>query len=491
MKAIILAAGIGSRLRPITNIKPKGMVKVNGQPIIEYQIKAYLSAGICESNIYVVAGYKIEMIENYILDMFPEINIIRNNDYEKTNNMFSLYLCLRHIANSDVVISNGDCVYADNIVNNFILMKGGNLIASDRGSYTDENMKIIVKDGVVTHISKQIAVSEAYGNSIDLYKIECDAVEKLLEIIRTIIAKDRTLWTELALDELFEFIDFLPYDIQGKKWMEIDNFEDLQLAETKFCELDLDSKKAIIFDLDGTVYLGNKPIVGTIDFIKRNVDKDIFFITNNTSKDLDDYIVKLESYGLSVGEHQIISPLLPLVSYLNSNCITNVYIVGNECFQAYLRNHVEGLSITDNIKECQAVIVAYDTELTYEKLKKSSLLLHDESKIFLATHEDIVCPTEDGNIPDIGSMLKLLELTTHRRPDVFFGKPNDLILEPVLNNYSTDDIVIVGDRVYTDMVLAKNNGIDFVLVLSGETKRETVEALDVFPEMIVPDLGAA
>ena len=254
--------------------------------------------------------------------------------------------------------------------------------------------------------------------------------------------------------------------------------------------MDLDSKECFVFDLDGTVYLGDAPIAGTIDFIKRNQDRrEIFFLTNNTSKNLADYTKKLARFGLEVGLERILSPLLPLVDHLEKNAITRVYPVGNASFQAYLRERLPQLEFTAG-DDCQAVLLAYDTELTYQKLKTSCLLLQRPEVAFLATHPDLVCPSERGPLPDTGSFIKLYEAATGRLPQIVFGKPNTRVLAPLLERYTREEMVMVGDRLSTDKRLAENAGIDFILVLSGEARRGDLAGVEHQPALVVDDLGA-
>jgi HAD superfamily hydrolase (TIGR01450 family) len=490
MNVIILAAGIGSRLRPLTHVKPKGMVKVNGIPIIEHQIKAYLNAGIPMSKINIAVGYKSNFIDDYINSKYPEINIITNKDYDTTNNMYSLNLCLNKIEEDQTIVSNGDCVYDYDIIKEFISSGLLNSVACDKDSYTDENMKVVVNENKIIHISKQITEEDAYGNSIDLYKIDKTSIPKLKIIVSEMINKDPNLWSELALDKLFAFVEFSPFDIKGKNWMEIDNYDDLYEAEKKFSNFSLTNKKALIFDLDGTVYLGNKPIKGTIDFIIKNSKKyDMFFMTNNTSKNLVDYVEKLKKLDIETSLEKIISPLLPLIDYLKNHQILNIFLVGNSNLEKYIKEKIPNITFSNDENLCQAVVVGYDTELTYEKLKNASLLLKNENIKFIATHEDIVCPTEKGDIPDIGAILKLLEVTINRKPTIIFGKPNPILLEQLKSKYISNEMVVIGDRIYTDKVLANNAKIDFILVLSGETKREHIEELEIFPELILKDCG--
>ena len=253
--------------------------------------------------------------------------------------------------------------------------------------------------------------------------------------------------------------------------------------------MDLATKNCFVFDLDGTVYLGDRPIQGTIDFIKRNMGKkEIFFLTNNTSKNLADYTRKLASVGLDVGIDRILSPLLPLVDYLAETAIERVYPVGNTSFQSYLKQHLPAIEFTSDAR-CQAIVLGYDTELTYEKLAASCLLLQRPDVRFLSTHPDLVCPSAQGPLPDTGSFVKLYEAATGRLPEVVFGKPNTIVLSPLLKRFRQDEMVMVGDRLSTDKLLAENAGIDFILVLSGEAKREDLPGLQRQPGLVVEDLG--
>lgn len=254
--------------------------------------------------------------------------------------------------------------------------------------------------------------------------------------------------------------------------------------------MDISAKNCIVFDLDGTVYLGDTPIQSTIDFIKRNQGKrEIFFLTNNTSRSLADYTKKLARFGLDVGLARILSPLLPLVDYLKEHRITHLYPVGNTSFQAFLKERMPEVMFTSGA-DCQVVVLGYDTELTYEKLATSCLLLQRPEVRFFSTHPDLVCPSDKGPLPDTGSFVKLYEAATGRLPELVFGKPNTRVLAPLLKRFRPDEMVMVGDRLSTDKLLAENAGIDFILVLSGEAKREDLPVLERQPTLVLDDLGS-
>lgn len=498
IKAIILAAGIGSRLRPLTLEKPKCMVKVNGLPLLEHQIKNYIQAGLKKDSIYVVVGYQSQIIKDFLDKKYKGINIVENKDFLSTNNMYSLYLALNKVKMDDqevLFINNGDCIYNPNIISSLTIDKYSNLIACDKGSYIPESMKIRVNGEKVVDISKDIFERSAFGVSIDLYKMGFSAVQKLKKIIEGYIytKKDRTLWTEVSLKDLFKYEIFKPHNIKGKTWVEIDNLDDLALADIKFSHIDIKNKKCFIMDLDGTVYLGNKPIIGTINFINKYMDKkDFYFLTNNTSKLPTDYVKTLKKMGINTSGNRIITPIYPLLDYLKQKKITKVYFVANSRFINHLKTKINTIQITDNPQECEAIILAYDTELTYQKLKTASLLLQQNKDVlFLATHIDMFCPTENGNIPDIGSMIMVLKETTGRKPDKIFGKPNKILLKNIKNKYKDEEVVIVGDRLKTDKKLSDNLNYDFICVLSGETKRKDVEMLNTenYPSMVIKNLG--
>src|SRR5674476_642499 len=198
-----------------------------------------------------------------------------------------------------------------------------------------------------------------------------------------------------------------------------------------------DVYKRQVLDLDGTVYVGDRPIRGTLEFIDRNAgERAFYFITNNTSKLPEDYRLRLNAMGIPVDNDHVITPLAPLIAYLQARSIRNAYLLGNVRFEAYLRQALPELQLTADPDACEALIVAYDTELTYDKLRDAAILLQQNSRLlFLATHGDLVCPTERGFVPDCGCILSVLEKTTGRRPTAVFGKPSPHLLKRIAEQY--------------------------------------------------------
>jgi choline kinase len=239
MQGIILAAGIGSRLRPLTDNRPKCLVDVLNKPILQYQIEAYKKANI--KNVIIVSGYLSEKIKEYLVSHpFDNMNlqIIFNKDFSTTNNMYSFWLAKNYIK-SEIILLNGDVVFDPAILKELRDSDITNLIASNIGVYKEENMKIKLSNGWVKEISKDIPKSDFFATSIDIYKISTIAKDRLFDIIerRYIQKNDLNKWIEVALQDLFALEYFYPLNIKHKKWIEIDNIQDLEEAKSMFTRI--------------------------------------------------------------------------------------------------------------------------------------------------------------------------------------------------------------------------------------------------------------
>lgn len=233
MKAVILAAGLGTRLRPITNDVPKCMVPVNGIRIIDKQIDNLLANGV--NDIYVVDGYKAEVLASHLKESFPQVHIISNPRYAETNNMFSLYLTSLYVKGEEFILMNADVYYDSNIIAGLLQGDNQSKIACDCSGYLEESMKITIDGGKINHISKKIIPEEHFAVSIDVYRISARDSKVLFKEVEDIILvqKDENSWTEVALDRIFKDTNFIPYVIRGR-WFEIDNHDDLHKAERIF-----------------------------------------------------------------------------------------------------------------------------------------------------------------------------------------------------------------------------------------------------------------
>lgn len=252
----------------------------------------------------------------------------------------------------------------------------------------------------------------------------------------------------------------------------------------------LKGKKLWLFDMDGTIYLGNKIFDGTLDLLS-NISAcggKFVFITNNSSKGIDDYLKKVSAMGIKAEKNNFYTSVDASASLLKErfgNAL--IYAQGTDSFVENLK--AEGLNITTEYDEnAKCVIVGFDTDLTAKKLTNTCKTLLKDIPYY-ATNPDWVCPTEFGYIPDCGSMCFGIEKATGKSP-VFIGKPNSLMIEEVLKKFGADkkDAVVIGDRIYTDIASGVNAGVDTVLVLSGETTISVCDKSDIKPTFVIQDV---
>lgn len=235
MKALILAAGLGTRLAPITNDRPKSLVQVNGKPILLKQIENLHENGIYD--ITVVSGYKADILEKTVHGRFPEIKILESVDYANTNNMYSAYLAKEGLANHDFLMMNADVFFDASVIAALLECKAENAIVTDIGNYLEESMKVVERDGRLVHIAKDIRPEDALGASIDVYKFSARGGTAFFAKCAEYIEKkgERKLWSEVALDGILGEVVFRACPLKGR-WLEIDNHEDLAAAEALFVE---------------------------------------------------------------------------------------------------------------------------------------------------------------------------------------------------------------------------------------------------------------
>lgn len=251
----------------------------------------------------------------------------------------------------------------------------------------------------------------------------------------------------------------------------------------------LSSIKAFVLDMDGTIYLSDHLLPGAGEFVKylQQTDIPFLFLTNNSSKHRKLYADKLNGLGLNVDPSVIFTSGEATATFLQQHFpdIKNIDLYGTSALEEEFASY--GFELT--VENPQAIVLGFDTTLTYEKLWR----LCDEVRSglpYFATHPDINCPLENGVMPDIGSMIAFVEASTGRRPDYVIGKPNRLIVESLIKRLElpANQICMVGDRLYTDIALGQA-GLRTVLVLSGETTAEDLIDSRYQPDMVVENIG--
>lgn len=252
----------------------------------------------------------------------------------------------------------------------------------------------------------------------------------------------------------------------------------------------LSQVRCFMLDMDGTFYLGDRLLEGSLDFLDalERTGRRALFVTNNSSKSADRYVRKLR--GMGVRE--------PFLNVLTSGqaagryCLRTfpgkrAFLLGNEL----LRAELEGMGLLIDNARPDYVLIGYDTTLDYEKMTKVCDFVRSGLP-YIATHPDFNCPTETGFAPDIGAIIAFIEASAGRRPDVILGKPYAGIVQDALEltGLEKHELAMVGDRLYTDIATGKNFGILSILVLTGEARMEDIAKTGVEPDLIFERLSA-
>ena len=249
--------------------------------------------------------------------------------------------------------------------------------------------------------------------------------------------------------------------------------------------------KLFLFDMDGTLYLGDRLFDFTGELLAeiRRIGGRYLFMTNNSSKSVADYIKKLEKLGISASYEDFITSSQATADYLHINHKGNkLYVCGTRSLKEELRK--EGFCVTEIADEAECIVMGFDTELTFQKLEDVSRLLLTKDIPYIATNPDLVCPTEFGSVPDCGSVCQMIYNATGKRP-VVIGKPSARMPELAMKRLGIprEQTCVIGDRIYTDIKCGLNAGITGILVMSGETTPKILTASEDKPHLVLSDAG--
>lgn len=248
-----------------------------------------------------------------------------------------------------------------------------------------------------------------------------------------------------------------------------------------------------VLDLDGTIYLENTIIDGAIEFIDtlKKHHRRFIFLTNNSSKNTEDYVEKLKRMGLDIeASHVLTSGEATRRTLQKDTSLKRLYLLGTSRLEHEFKT--AGFELVTSPKESvDAVVLGFDTTLTYQKLWDACDLIR-EGVPYYATHPDFNCPLQGGKMmPDTGAMIAFIKAATGREP-IVIGKPHKPVVDVLAERLgvTNDKMIMVGDRLYTDMTMAIEHGMTSVLVMSGETTTEMLEKSALKVEYVFPSVKA-
>lgn len=243
--------------------------------------------------------------------------------------------------------------------------------------------------------------------------------------------------------------------------------------------MSLQNKKLFLFDIDGTLALGDTLFDGSRGLLSHiaSIGGKSYFITNNSTKSGADYVQKFQkSFQLETTEDLFVTSGFMTIRLLKQHFSDKkIYCLGTRSFVDELRKN--GLSVTEKVEpDVACVLVGFDSELTYHKLEVACELLATTDVPFYATNPDLCCPVPFGFVPDCGSICEMLINSTGKTP-VYLGKPNAQVVELCMeaSGFSKEETLVVGDRLYTDIACGINAGVDTCVLFTGEAKKADLE----------------
>lgn len=247
---------------------------------------------------------------------------------------------------------------------------------------------------------------------------------------------------------------------------------------------DLKNKKLFLFDMDGTIYEEDRLFDGTLQLLEyiQSIGGEYIFITNNSSKSVVDYIKKVNQLGIVAKRENFFTSAQATIVFIEENYPhAKVYCQGTKSLLKELSD--SGIDVTDQVRDnIDLVLVGFDTELTSEKIRNTCEVLSTRDVPFIATNPDVRCPVSFGFLPDCGSICEMISKSVDKTP-IYIGKPEPTMVNVVRKklNYSLSETVVIGDRLYTDIMTGINAGVSSVCVLTGEATADDIQQGSIKP----------
>jgi HAD superfamily hydrolase (TIGR01450 family) len=259
-------------------------------------------------------------------------------------------------------------------------------------------------------------------------------------------------------------------------------------------KLKLKTIRHLALDMDGTIYNGGTLFPFTVGFLEKMKRNGIgySFLTNNSSKSRADYLSHLAHMGIPASPDEIYTSGQATIDYLRFHRpdVKRLFILGTPSLIKEFEEAGFTSAADDPADRPDAVIIGFDTSLSYPRLCRAAWWIRN-GLTCIATNPDKICPTDLPTLlVDCGSICAAIEKATGRTPDVVIGKPDPRMLDGIMHrhNLRAEEIAMVGDRIYTDILMAKNTNALGILVLTGETKEEDLKTSNIRPDVVLKDL---
>jgi NagD protein len=248
---------------------------------------------------------------------------------------------------------------------------------------------------------------------------------------------------------------------------------------------------AYIFDLDGTVYLGEAllPTAGETISRLRALGRRTVFLSNNPTRTREDYAAKLTRLGLPTPVEDIINSSLVMADFLRRRLPgARLFVVGEEPLCQVLR--AAGFELSDDPGRIDAVIASFDRTFVYRKLQIAFDAIRAGARFF-ATNADRYCPVPGGGEPDAAAIIAAIEACTNTKVEAVVGKPSPYMIEAILGllDLSPDRCIITGDRLETDVAMGLAAGMAAALALTGATTEAALAQSAIQPTYVLHRLS--
>lgn len=246
-----------------------------------------------------------------------------------------------------------------------------------------------------------------------------------------------------------------------------------------------------IFDLDGTVYLGDRLISGAKETIEllRAQGKKVLFLSNYPLETRLAKVAKLSRLGIEVDVEEVINSIYVLTRYLAAH---HKHVKVLPVAESVLIEKITraGIYITYEPAEADFVVISWDRGFNYDKLNLALQAVRHGAKM-IATNPDMTCPVEGGVVPDAGGMIGAIEAVTGKKVDLIAGKPSKIMAEAAIEALGLNpwECIMIGDRLETDILMGKQAGMKTALVMSGVSQQEDIGRLNIRPDYLMDSIA--